>query len=358
MPKRDRNMELLITRNDRLGDFMLAWPAMQTVHRSLPQAQLTVLAPACAVPLASLCEGVTTVVRDPAVPGRWGNARALARLLRPSGFDAALALFSRFDVALGLVLTGIPVRVAPATKLAQILYTHRLRQRRSQSSRPEWVYNLELAEFFLAQLGILQPIRATAPYLSFPVAEVTAARRRLAERLGIDSARPWVFMHPGHGGSSPTLPTELFARIGRELAAEGVELILSEGPADKMPVEALSVALGATPHARYRSLAGLDAYARDLAAADLFLSGSTGPLHIAGALDVATVAFYPHRRSASATRWQTLNSEGRRLAFMPPSSAAENDFAAIDMGAVVGKIKALLARLAPDRDRVPTSRRT
>jgi ADP-heptose:LPS heptosyltransferase len=292
------------------------------------------------------------------VPGRWGNARALARLLRPSDFDAALALFSRFDVALGLALAGIPMRVASATKPAQVLYTHRLRQRRSQSTRPEWLYNLELAEFFLAQLGVSRPIRTSAPYLSFPVAEVTAARHRLADRLGIDSARSWVFVHPGHGGSSPTLPTELFARIGRELAAEGVELILSEGPADKVPVEMLSAALGATPHVRYRSLAGLDAYARDLAAADLFLSGSTGPLHIAGALDVATVAFYPHRRSASATRWQTLNGEDRRLAFMPPSPVAENDFAAIDMGAVVGKIKVLLARLAPDRGHAPTSRHT
>ncbi len=351
-------MELLITRNDRLGDFMLAWPAMQAVHRSLPEAQLTVLAPACAVPLASLCAGVTAVVQDPAVPGRWGNARALARLLRPSGFDAALALFSRFDVALGLALAGIPMRVAPATKPAQVLYTRRLRQRRSQSTRPEWLYNLELAEFFLVQLGVSRPIRTSAPYLSFPAAEVTAARRRLAERLGIDSARPWVFVHPGHGGSSPTLPTDLFARIGRELVTAGSELILSEGPADKAPVEMLSVALGATPHARYRSLAGLDAYARDLAAADLFLSGSTGPLHIAGALDVATVAFYPHRRSASATRWQTLNNENRRLAFMPPSSAEENDFAAIDMDAVTGKIKVFLARLAPDRDCAPTSRHT
>ena len=338
-------MELLITRNDRLGDFMLAWPAMQAVHRSLPEAQLTVLAPACAVPLASLCAGVTAVVQDPAVPGRWGNARAL----RPSGFDAALALFSRFDVALGLALAGIPMRVAPATKPAQVLYTRRLRQRRSQSTRPEWLYNLELAEFFLAQLGVSRPIRTSAPYLSFPAAEVTAARRRLAERLGIDSARPWVFVHPGHGGSSPTLPTDLFARIGRELVTAGSELILSEGPADKAPVEMLSVALGATPHARY---------ARDLAAADLFVSGSTGPLHIAGALDVATVAFYPHRRSASATRWQTLNNENRRLAFMPPSSAEENDFAAIDMDTTVGKIKALLARLAPDRDCAPTSRHT
>ncbi|MGA7964469.1 MAG: lipopolysaccharide heptosyltransferase family protein, partial [Gammaproteobacteria bacterium] len=66
----------------------------------------------------------------------------------------------------------------------------------------------------------------------------------------------------------------------------------------------------------------------------------------AGALDVPTVAFYPHRRSASAIRWQTLNSEDRLLAFMPPSQAAENDYAAIDMDAATAQIKSFLYRNA------------
>lgn len=335
-------MKLLVARNDRLGDFMLAWPALQTLYRNLPEVHLAVLAQAYTAPLARLCLGVAEVIEDPRANGEWRNARALARVLKPCGFDAAMALFSRFDVALGLLLAGIPLRAAPATKLAQVFYTDRLKQHRSQSIKPEWLYNLELTEFFLARLGVSRPVRAAGPYLSFPVDEVTAARQRLVAQLQIDASRPWVFVHPGHGGSSPTLPADLFARIGRDLTAAGAVVILSQGPADVVAVDALSAALGATPHVRYRSEAGLDAYARDLATADLFVSGSTGPLHIAGALDVPSVAFYPHRRSASAIRWQTLNAEDRRLAFMPPSQAAENDYAAIDMDAATAQIKVLL----------------
>ena len=121
-------------------------------------------------------------------------------------------------------------------------------------------------------------------------------------------------------------------------------MVLSEGPADRAAVDAMSAQLEDVPHARYRSEGGLEAYARDLATADLFVGGSTGPLHIAGALDVPTAAFYPHRRSASATRWQTLNTKGRRLAFMPPPQAAEDDFGALDIDAATGRIKAFLAR--------------
>ncbi len=350
-------MKVLAARNDRLGDFMLAWPALQTLHLSLPEARIAVLAQAYTAPLARLCKGVDEVVEDPRESGEWRNARALSRLLRPSGFDAAVALFSRFDVALGLALARIPLRVAPATKLAQVFYTHRLRQHRSQSIKPEWVYNLELVEYFLAQLGVEHSVWAKPPYLSFPLSTMSETRRTLAQRLEIDATRAWAFIHPGHGGSSPTLPVASFALVARELAAAGAVPVISEGPADADAAQALSLALGDVEHARYRSEAGLDTYARDLSVVDLFVSGSTGPLHIAGALDVPTVGFYPRRRSASAVRWETLNSEERRLAFMPPPSAGEHDFAALDMVMISREIRGFLARVAPGRSRAATSPR-
>ena len=55
-----------------------------------------------------------------------------------------------------------------------------------------------------------------------------------------------------------------------------------------------------------------------IACADLFIAGSTGPLHIAGALNVPTIGFYPSRLSAQPQRWRPINAEDRHLAFMPP----------------------------------------
>ena len=65
--------------------------------------------------------------------------------------------------------------------------------------------------------------------------------------------------------------------------------------------------------------------------ADLFISGSTGPLHIAGALDRATAAFYPRRRSATPLRWQTLSADHHRLEFCPSVEAEESDMQSIDI---------------------------
>ena len=48
---------------------------------------------------------------------------------------------------------------------------------------------------------------------------------------------------------------------------------------------------------------------------DVFFSGSTGVLHIAGALNKKTVAFYPRKKSSTNLRWQTINDFNNRIEF-------------------------------------------
>ncbi len=74
----------------------------------------------------------------------------------------------------------------------------------------------------------------------------------------------------------------------------------------------------------------------------MLIAGSTGPLHIAGCLNIATAGFYPAKRSATPLRWQTCNSADRRLAFSPPAAADQQDMTAIDIDAAARQISALL----------------
>ena len=48
---------------------------------------------------------------------------------------------------------------------------------------------------------------------------------------------------------------------------------------------------------------------------DVFCSGSTGPLHVAGALNKRTIAFYPIKQSSTHLRWQTINDFDKRIEF-------------------------------------------
>jgi ADP-heptose:LPS heptosyltransferase len=81
-----------------------------------------------------------------------------------------------------------------------------------------------------------------------------------------------------------------------------------------------------------------------MANAALFVAGSTGPLHIAAAMDVPTVGFFPAHRSATPLRWRPLNGEGRHLPFSPPEDSDHpEDMSQLDPKAMAAEI----ARWAP-----------
>jgi ADP-heptose:LPS heptosyltransferase len=325
--------KILVIRNDKLGDFMLAWPALALLRKNLPDAHIAVLVPAYTEPLARACPSIDEVIVDPRLKGEWRSGRGLAGLIKPGRFGAVVALFSRFDTALAVWLAGIPLRYAPATKLAQLFYNHRIQQRRSRSEKPEYEYNLDLVKAFLKEQGIESIQPAAPPYLQFPSKEVRALEEAFRREQRIPSADRLIFLHSGHGGSANNLSLEQYAALACALAAQShVHLVLTAGPGEESRAQKLSDQLVGVPHSIARSADGLVAFAKRLQFAALFISGSTGPLHIAGALNRPTAAFYPRRRSSTALRWQTVNDSDKRLAFMPPEEAEEGDMTAIDVG--------------------------
>ena len=335
-PAAEIAMKILVVRNDKLGDFMLAYPSFAWLKASMPSAHIVALVPAYTAAMAEICPGVDSVLLDPGADQGW---RALAALLRRERFDAVITLFSTGRVALACRAAGIPYRLAPATKLAQLLYNHRLRQRRSRSEKPEYDYNLDLIGRFLADHGITAAARPQPPFLRFGKEETAQLRQRFCVENGIDPAATLIFIHSGSGGSAPNLTAEQFATLAQGLSVgRPAAFVVGCGPREEFKADTLAALLAPLPHAVYRSDRGIVDYAQHIAFADLFISGSTGPLHIAGALDVPTAAFYTRRRSATPLRWQTLNSPERRLAFTPPDDAEETDMSRVDIAAAATQI--------------------
>ena len=106
--------------------------------------------------------------------------------------------------------------------------------------------------------------------------------------------------------------------------------IITAGPGEDDSANTLSSLILDINHSVFTSSEGIVEFSRFIAISNLFISGSTGTLHIAGALDIPTAAFYPARKSATALRWQTLNQASRRLAFSPEKHTGDNDMNTID----------------------------
>lgn len=340
--------KILVIRNDKLGDFTLALPSFALLKASLPDCQLTALVPAYTRDIAELCPAIDQVLLDPGHQADRTQHAALLHHIREQGFDAALTLYSTIRIGMLLWRSGIQQRFAPATKLAQIFYNHRLRQRRSQSRKPEYQYNLDLARLLLEQFAIPPASTPTPPYLQLDPACVAETRQQCLRQYLLDERTLLVFLHPGHGGSANNLSAAHYAALANKIRCKRpLTFIISAGPGESQ--QARDVMRNITQHGAhlYESTAGLSRFVQHIAIADLFIGGSTGPLHVAGALNRPTCGFYPNRRSATPLRWQTLNSDDRRLAFSPPLSAQAEDMSQINLEVAADAISAMLNRLYP-----------
>lgn len=331
-------MKLLVVRTDKLGDFMLAWPALALLKTSLPQAEVHALVRDYTRPMAEICPWVDNIVLAPETGNGVKDWRTLIRLMRQQHYDAIITLFSTIPIAAAALAANIPYRLAPATKLAQVFYNRRLKQRRSRSEKPEWEYNVDLVRKFLADHGIPAAAMLEPPYLQFPTAATASLRQQLCHAHGIEQQARLVLIHPGSGGSASNLSLEQYATLTAALhSTRPLHFVIGCGPGEDFKAETLAALLETLPHTILRA-GGIADYARYIACMDLFISGSTGPLHVAGALDIPTAAFYPRRRSATPLRWQTLNSPQRRLAFTPEVTAGESDMSGVKLEAAAQAI--------------------
>ena len=314
-------MNVLVIRNDKLGDFMLAWPAFAMLKASDPSLKLTALVPPYTAELARACPYLDDVIIDAPKNDKMAFQRVVSEI-KARQFDAMISFFSNTHNAKLAWKCRIPYRLAPATKWVQFFYNHRLTQRRSQSAKPEFEYNLDLARAFLRdhKIPVVEP---RTPYLSFEQSAVEIQRKFLCDQLQIDTSKKWIFLHSGSGGSANNLSLTQYAQLIQGLLCHlDVYVILTAGPTESEKAHELAELVQDSRVVIYDKNKGLVDFAHSLACADLFIAGSTGPLHLSGALNVPTIGFYPSRRSATPLRWQPINDVHKHLAFCPPNDKA------------------------------------
>jgi ADP-heptose:LPS heptosyltransferase len=282
---------VLVVRPDRIGDVVLTTPVFTALRHAWPDARIGALVRPEVAPLLEGNPDVDAVVLERGQP-----LGELTRELRAGGWETSVHSFLTSRTVLAAALAGIPRRVGPASKLAALLLTRRVIQHRSRSARHEADYNLEL----LQPLGIPFTRRLTRLVLS--ETEREWGRRHLAE-LGLGPGRPIVGIHPGSGNSAGRWPLERYAALADRLMAEGERVLLTFGPGETDLADAMRAALRtAAPIVRPGGVT-LREMAAILAALDLFVTNSTGPLHMAVALEVPAVSFFGLTPATRPARW-------------------------------------------------------
>ncbi len=299
-------MNILIIRTDKLGDFITALPTCKLLKQYNPNFKITVCVATLNKDLAQSCDFIDAVIVDDTP-----SAFALAKKFRPHQFDIAIALFSNTKVALAGWLARVPKRIAPATKLAQIFYTHRVTQRRSEVKMAEYEYNIELAR---SQFPQIKP-DFEKPLLRFNPKEIEKSYQKFCKKHAI--TKPIITFHAGFGGSSDANWTlDEYLELIQSVDTKKFQVLMTFGPdEDALKKEAIQKASG-LDIIFYSSQEGLVHFAKLLASFQLFVSTSTGTYHLAALVGTPTMTFFADSLFASVKRWKAVSNEALQHPYM------------------------------------------
>ncbi len=296
--------KILLVRTDRLGDVVLTLPMLPVLRRHFPDAHLAMLVSAYPAEILHRNQYLDEVLLyDDSV--KLVPFFQLLRSLRMRRFDTVVVVHPTPRLALLAFLAGIPIRVGTGYRWYSFLFNRRVFEHRKDSKRHETEYNLNL----LTALGC-----QWKPPVEFPIQipeEDDDRVTKLLKKLPINVGEVLMIFHPGSGGSARDWSPSNFGRLAAECVEKlGARAILTGGKGEESVVQAAmkEIPRGAVNLTGQLSLLELAALIRK---ADVFVSNSTGPLHIAAAVGTALVGIYPPILECGPQRWGPCTSKKR-----------------------------------------------
>jgi heptosyltransferase-3 len=301
------NKNILIVRTDRIGDVVLTLPLVDVLKSHFPASTVSFLARSYTSNILDGYEGVDEVLLYDQ-NGEPKPFTAMLSELRKAKFDVAVVAFPRFRIAALLWLAGVRLRIGSGYRWYSFLFNGRVYEHRKTAEKHELDYNLSLLKMLGCQL----------PHDAKPTIRLTDQDRLAAtterRRLRISGQSKTVILHPGSGGSARDWGTANFAKLAVDLAERGWNVVLTgargeEKLVNKVVAEANGKVKTSVGRFTLRELAAF------IQSMDLFISNSTGPLHIAAAVGTPVIGFYPPILACSPDRWGPVTE--RKILFVP-----------------------------------------
>ncbi len=284
-------MNILITRHDKIGDFITSLPLFYVVKKDNPNAKIYALVSKVNIDLANQIDFIDEVIL-------YDKNHFWQTLKNIKNANISVSISAFIDTQLGwlLLLNNIKTRIAPATKIAQLFFNNTLKQKRSLVEKTEVEYNLDLAKLLNNNIDLAYH----APLLKLDNKQQFRNTNHL-ERKRL------VLFHPGYGGSSDgNLILEDYVKLSDTIRQlNNIQIIWVFGP-DDLGVKENIMGLIPDSDLIYKPPTLLD-YCFLIRDSELLVSTSTGPMHLAGVLNIKTISFFGDSLFASPKRWATIS---------------------------------------------------
>lgn len=288
---------ILLSRTDKIGDVILTLPMISEVKRLNPNSKISLLISKRLGNFLNDYKGIDNIFYYEDV------AENLVDFFKSNSFDTIINVFPRKDIAVAAFRAGIKTRVGTAYRFYSVLFNERIKEHRKYAVKHESEYNLNLLSYLNKEISYEKIF-----HLSYSETEFSNLKSKLNMLFDIDSK--YVIIHPGSKGSAIDLPVNKLI--------EFAEFILSKYPECNLVVTGIEQERNITSLFNHKfenkiiDLTGMIELRELMVLIDkceLFVSNSTGPIHIAGALNKKIIGFYPNSAPMNSTRWGPLSNQ-------------------------------------------------
>ncbi len=300
---------ILIVRNDRIGDVVLSLPLAGLIKEHYPDCKVTFLLKNYTKDIANdhpKIDDVIILKEDNGKIPVWKNVNQLKK----GSFDTSIIVYPTFITALIIFLARVIFRVGSGYRWYSFLFNKKVFEHRKYAEKHELEYNVNLLKVF----GIEENISTKNVLFDIHINKTSMEKvNKTLTDSGVEFEKKLIIVHPGSGGSAIDLPIEKFSQLVKNLSLlNDLNIIVTGNEDEKNMCNTISANTKAIDLSGEFNLSEIICL---ISLSDIFISNSTGPIHIAAALGKYTVGFYPKIRACSPERWGPFTE--KKVIFTP-----------------------------------------
>jgi lipopolysaccharide heptosyltransferase II len=285
---------VLLLRLERIGDLLMVLEAIRETRRQWPDAEIDLAVGRWNAPLAMLIPELSRVetadapwlARPGESAGSWWTLLRRAYQWRRRRYDLVINFEPDIRSNLLAWIAGAPRRVGYASGGGGAFLTDATSYVPGSHVATNARALVRRAAGRTTDTGAASP--SGGPRLVVPADAALSARAALGA-----FTRPLVGIHASGGRESKQWHLDRFADVARALASDRkATIVLTGGPADRAEIDRVKDRLIGVRVIDVGEALELPALAALLAELDLFITGDTGPMHLASAMGTPIVALY------------------------------------------------------------------
>lgn len=337
---------ILIVRTDRIGDVVLSIPMAELVKKKYPDCKISYFIRNYTSELL-----IGNPFTDEVIIAEEENGEILLRKnldkIKSKHFDACIVVNPTFKIALLMFLARIRNRIGTGYRWYSVLFNHKVYEHRKYGDKHELEYNINLLE----KIGI-EPKKISEQFNFYLKIDESNSQKidSLLSEKGYKAGNKIIIVHPGSGGSSVDLPKEKLIELTKLLSGiENISIIITGSKAESNLCKKFEVDKSVINLSGDLNISLLIAL---INRSDIFISNSTGPMHIAAALGVYVIGFFPKILACSEKRWGPYTE--KKSIYNPTIDCSDctrkqceklNCMNSIDIGRVFDETKSVLQNL-------------